>query len=151
MPWRCMGSGCIDLCIFHLDTIWWAVSFTPRSLYPGGIDPGTRWIGGCMGNGTFLDGLKKRTILPLPEFELRPLCLPARSQSLYAITTELSPLNSYQCILIISPSSGEEIVLFYGTWIRLEPPKPITSKMNSIHTATGTSRRPGLLFPLICT
>jgi hypothetical protein len=35
MPWRRMGSGCIDPCFLDLDTSWrWVVSFTPRPLYP---------------------------------------------------------------------------------------------------------------------
>jgi hypothetical protein len=34
IPWRRMGSGCIDPHFLHLGTSWkWVVSFTPRPLY----------------------------------------------------------------------------------------------------------------------
>jgi hypothetical protein len=38
-----------------------------------------------MGHGTGLDNVEKREFLTLPELELRPLCRPARSQSLYRL------------------------------------------------------------------
>jgi hypothetical protein len=35
MPWRCMGSGCINPHFLDLGTSWrWVVSFTPRPHYP---------------------------------------------------------------------------------------------------------------------
>jgi hypothetical protein len=45
MPWRCMGSGCIDPHFPDLGTSWrWVVSFTPRPLYP--LYPLDRRLGG---------------------------------------------------------------------------------------------------------
>jgi hypothetical protein len=40
MPWRRMGSGCIDSHFLDLGTSWrWVVNFTPRPLYPQGKSP----------------------------------------------------------------------------------------------------------------
>jgi hypothetical protein len=55
-------------------------SFKPQLLYPGERAPGTHWIGDWVGPRTCLDVKKK--FLFLPGLELRPLCRPARSQSL---------------------------------------------------------------------
>jgi hypothetical protein len=44
--------------------------------------PGTHWIGGWVGPRTGLDDERKRKFLTLPGPEHRPLCRPARSQSL---------------------------------------------------------------------
>jgi hypothetical protein len=39
------------------------VSFTTRPLYPRGENPGTHWIGGCVGLRAVLDVVEKRKIL----------------------------------------------------------------------------------------
>jgi hypothetical protein len=49
---------------------------------PGERAPGTHWKGGWMGPRTGLDDMKRK-FLTLTGLELRPLCRPARNQSLY--------------------------------------------------------------------
>jgi hypothetical protein len=61
---------------------------------PGEMALGTHWIGGWVGPGTVLNELKNRKILTLPELELRPLCRPARSQSLYRLSYPRSIANN---------------------------------------------------------
>jgi hypothetical protein len=47
----------------HLGTSWRVmVSFTNRPLYPRERDPGTHWIGGCIGPRAGLDAVVKRKI-----------------------------------------------------------------------------------------
>jgi hypothetical protein len=46
---------------------------------------GTHWIGGWVDLRIGLDGVGKNKFLTLPGLELRPLCRPARSQSLYRL------------------------------------------------------------------
>jgi hypothetical protein len=81
------GSGCTDPRFLGLGSSWrWAVSFTPRTLYPRGKTPryplhSRGWIGLRTG----LDDAEKRKFLTLSGFELRPLGHPARSQSLYRL------------------------------------------------------------------
>jgi hypothetical protein len=58
----------------------------PAALPPRKELPGTHWIGGWVGSRVGLDDVEKRKILTLPGFELRPLGLPARSQSLYRLS-----------------------------------------------------------------
>jgi hypothetical protein len=67
----------------HLLEVWSASRLGP--LYPGERAPGIHWIGGWMGPGAGLDDVEKRKFLTLPGLELRPLGLPARSQSLYRL------------------------------------------------------------------
>jgi hypothetical protein len=61
------------------------ISFTPRPLYHRGKSPryplDRSWAGPKGG----LDDVEKRKFLTLPGLELRPLCHPARSQSLYRL------------------------------------------------------------------
>jgi hypothetical protein len=54
--------------------------FTPRERAPG-----THSIGGSVGPKGGLDDVEKRKFLTLPRNELRSLCRPARSQSLYRL------------------------------------------------------------------
>jgi hypothetical protein len=54
--------------------------FTPRERAPG-----THWIGVCVGLRAGLDDVEKRKFFILPGLELRSLCRPARSQSLYRL------------------------------------------------------------------
>jgi hypothetical protein len=54
-------------------------------------------IGGWVGPRTGLDAVEKRKFLTLPGLELRPLCRPARSQSLYRLRYP----GSYFCIRAI--------------------------------------------------
>jgi hypothetical protein len=51
------------------------------ALRSGCFTPGDHWIGGWVG----LDDVKRRKVLPLLGFELRPLGRPARGQSLSRI------------------------------------------------------------------
>jgi hypothetical protein len=57
----------------------------PAALPPGERATGTHWIGGWVGPRAGLDAVEKRKFLTLPGLELRPLCRPARSQSLYRL------------------------------------------------------------------
>jgi hypothetical protein len=59
----------------------WSAS-RPGRYTPGERAPGSHWIGGWVGPRTGLDDVEKRKFLTLPGLELRPLCCPARSQSL---------------------------------------------------------------------
>jgi hypothetical protein len=56
----------------------------PATLPPG-KSPGTHWIGDWVGPRTGLDDVENRKFLTLPGLELRPLCRPARRQSLYRL------------------------------------------------------------------
>jgi hypothetical protein len=81
------GSGCIDPHFLDLNTSWrWVVSFTHRPLYPRERAPSTHCIGGWVDPSAGLDDVEKRKCLTLPGLELRPLCSPARSQSLYRLS-----------------------------------------------------------------
>jgi hypothetical protein len=87
MPWRRMGCTRIDPHFLDLGTSWrWVVNFTPRPLYPRGKCawyPLYRRLGGpqrCSGR----HGEDK--ILSPPGLELRLLCPPARSKSLYRLS-----------------------------------------------------------------
>jgi hypothetical protein len=55
------------------------------ALLPGKEPKGTHCIGGWVGLGAALDYMEKRKFLTLLGLELRPLGLPARSQSLYLL------------------------------------------------------------------
>jgi hypothetical protein len=81
-----MGSGCIDPYFLDLDTSWkWVVSFTPWPLYPRGKSTWytlDRRLGGsqsqCIQH-------EKKKFFTLKGLELRSICRPARSQSLYRL------------------------------------------------------------------
>jgi hypothetical protein len=62
----------------------WSAS-RPCRLTPRERGPGTHWIGGSVDPKAGLDDVEKRKFLTLPGLELRPLGLPARSQSLYRL------------------------------------------------------------------
>jgi hypothetical protein len=83
-PW---GSGCTDPCFLDLVLVGgeWSAS-RPDRFTPGKTVPVTHWIGGWVGPRTGLDDVERRTFLTLPGLELRPLCRPARSQSLYRLS-----------------------------------------------------------------
>jgi hypothetical protein len=93
-PWRRMGSGCIDPHFLDLGTSWrWVVSFTPRVLYPRGRRsryPLDRRVDGLWA-GPY--DVEKRKFLTLPGLELQPLGRPARSQSLYRLSSPGSISN----------------------------------------------------------
>jgi hypothetical protein len=57
----------------------------PCRFTPGRSAPGTHWIGGWVDHRVGLDYVEKRRFLTLPGLELRLLCRPARSQSLYRL------------------------------------------------------------------
>jgi hypothetical protein len=57
----------------------------PRPLQPREWAPGTHWVGDLVGPRAGLDDVEKRKFLTLPGLELRPLSLPASSQSLYRL------------------------------------------------------------------
>jgi hypothetical protein len=54
---------------------------------PGRFTPGTNWIEGWVGLRASLDDLEKIKFLTLQGHELLPLGRPARSQSLYRLST----------------------------------------------------------------
>jgi hypothetical protein len=62
----------------------WSASRRDR-FTPGVRAPGTDWIGGWVGPRTGLVDVEKRKFFTLPGLELRPLRLPARSQSPYRL------------------------------------------------------------------
>jgi hypothetical protein len=62
----------------------WSAS-QPVRFTPEGRAPGTHWVGGWVGPRIGLDDLGNRKILPLAGLEIRPLCSPALSQSLYLL------------------------------------------------------------------
>lgn len=64
------------------------------ALPPKEVPSSTLWIEDRVGYGASLDGVKKITLLALPELELRPLGSSASCQSLY--------LLSYPCSALIS-------------------------------------------------
>jgi hypothetical protein len=55
----------------------------PCRFTPGERATSTHWIGGWLGPRAGLDDVEKRTFFTLPGLNLRPLCRPARTQSLY--------------------------------------------------------------------
>jgi hypothetical protein len=57
----------------------------PGRYTPGERAPGTHWIEGWVGLRVDLGIVEKRKFLTLPGPELRPLCRPARNQSLYGL------------------------------------------------------------------
>jgi hypothetical protein len=63
----------------------------PCRFIPGERDPGFIWIGGLVDHRAGLDDVKNREFLILPGLELRPLGLPARTQSLYRLSYPGSP------------------------------------------------------------
>jgi hypothetical protein len=60
-------------------------SSRPGRFTPGEIDSDTDWVGGWVDPRAGLDDVEKRKFSTLPGLELRPLCRPARSQSLYRL------------------------------------------------------------------
>jgi hypothetical protein len=82
-----MAEWCIDpyfLLTSALAGGKWSVSRSFR-FTPGERASGIHWIGGWVDPRAGLDDVQKRKFLTLPELELRPLCHPARSQSLYRL------------------------------------------------------------------
>jgi hypothetical protein len=78
----------------------WSAS-RPGRFTPGEKAPSTHWIGGWVGPRAGLDDVEKRKFLTLPGLELRPLCRPARSQSLYLLRCEYHLINviEYSCCM----------------------------------------------------
>jgi hypothetical protein len=68
-----------------LDKGEWSAS-RPGRFTPGERALGTHWIGGRVNPRAGLDDVEKRKFLTLPGLELRPLCRPALSQSLYRLS-----------------------------------------------------------------
>jgi hypothetical protein len=62
----------------------WSAS-RPGRFTPGERAPDTHWLGGWVYSRADLDDVEKRKFLTFPGLELRPLGLPARSQSLYRL------------------------------------------------------------------
>jgi hypothetical protein len=69
------GSECIDPRILDLARSYRSAS-RPGCFTPGERGPGTHWIGGWVDPRTSLDDVERRTILHLPELELRALGRP---------------------------------------------------------------------------
>jgi hypothetical protein len=61
------------------------VSFTARPLYPRERASGTHRIGSWVDPRPGLDDVENRKFFTLPGLEIRPLCHPALSQSLYRL------------------------------------------------------------------
>jgi hypothetical protein len=71
--------------IFLTSALVGVARFMPRQLYPGERAPGTHCIGSSVDPRAGLDAVEKRKFLILPGLGLRPLCHPARRQSLYRL------------------------------------------------------------------
>jgi hypothetical protein len=72
----------------------WSASLHCR-FTPGERIHGTYLIGGWVNPRAGLDDVEKRKFLSLPRLELRPLRLPARSQSIYRLSCLRSELLFY--------------------------------------------------------
>jgi hypothetical protein len=80
------GSFCTNLRFLDLGSSWrWVVSFTPQPLYSPGKEPRYPLDMRLGGPQSWSDDVEKRTFFTLPGLELRPLCHPACSQSLYRL------------------------------------------------------------------
>jgi hypothetical protein len=73
----------------------------PGSFTTGERASGTHWIGGWVNLRADLDDVEKRNFFTLPELELQPLGLPARSQSLYRLRYPGSSIFQKGIIIII--------------------------------------------------
>jgi hypothetical protein len=62
----------------------WSAS-RPFRFTPGETIPDAHWIGGWVDPRAGLDDIEERKFFTLLGFELRPLCRPARRQSLYRL------------------------------------------------------------------
>jgi hypothetical protein len=83
MPWRHVGSWCIDPYFLHLDTSWKLMaSFTSLLLKPWMKETPGPFGGGWVGPRASLDDIEKWKFLILPGLKLRPLGRPANCQSL---------------------------------------------------------------------
>jgi hypothetical protein len=80
------ASGAVDIKIHIFLT--WALScqLQARPLFHREGAPRTHWIGDWVDPRAGLDELEKRKFFTLPGPELRPVCCPARSQSLYRLS-----------------------------------------------------------------
>jgi hypothetical protein len=76
----------------------------PGRFTAGERDSDTHWIGGWVDPRADPEDVEKRKFLILPELELRPLCRPARSQSLYRLRYPGSPS------ILCSASSWNNVV-----------------------------------------
>jgi hypothetical protein len=75
----------------------WSAS-RPCRFTPGEIASGTHWIGGWVDPRTGLDDVEKRKFLTVPGLELRLLCHPARTQSLYWLRYPDTFGMEYRCV-----------------------------------------------------
>jgi hypothetical protein len=67
------GSRSIALLIHNFDIRWrWVVNFTFLVALLPRKNPGTHWIGGCVGPRVVLDVVEKKNVLPLPGSNPRP-------------------------------------------------------------------------------
>jgi hypothetical protein len=92
------GSACIEPHIF-LTAAWVGDEWTASR--PGRFTPEEKalsihWIRGWVGRRAGLDDVEKRKFFTLPRLELRPLCRPACSKSLYRLRYTVSIV--YECI-----------------------------------------------------
>jgi hypothetical protein len=94
------GSGCLDLLFLTSGRVGgeWLAS-RPGRFTPGERVPGTNWIGGWMRPRTEFDDVKKGEFLNLPGLKLRPLCRPARSQSLYRLRRYPGSYTLYKALV----------------------------------------------------
>jgi hypothetical protein len=81
-----MGEWMYSSTFLDLGTSWrWVVSFTPRPFYPLGNSPRYPLDRRLGGPHSWSGRRGEEKILTLPGLELRPLCRPARSPSLYRL------------------------------------------------------------------
>jgi hypothetical protein len=113
-PWIIWRNGWIDPRVLDLSTsLRWVVSCTPRPLYSRGkipLYPLDRRVGGPKAG---LHDVENRKFLTILALELRPLGLPARSQSLYRLRypeycwSILTKTGTCQQILVKLPTSRD--------------------------------------------
>jgi hypothetical protein len=114
---RNIGERMYNSHFLELGTSWrWVVSFTPRPLYPRRKSPRhplDRRFGGPQSRS---GRLGKWKCLTLPGLELRTLCRPARSQSLYRLRYHGSLwhfINEYFIIIKLRPLVQIDINFVY--------------------------------------
>jgi hypothetical protein len=102
--------------------------------------PGTHSIAGWMGPRAGLDDVEKRKFFTLPEFELRPLCGPARNQSLYRLWICLTTLSLAGLYSVEWTTQGSE---FESRWGQKFSLLPLVQTGSGIHPTSYPMRTGG--------
>jgi hypothetical protein len=84
----------------------WSAS-CPSRFTPEERAPGIHWMGGWVDLWAGLDDVKKRKFLTLPGLELPPLGRPARSQSLYRLSSPGSQFSWWGMDILFSASQAK--------------------------------------------